>query len=204
MHQHITGQRQQDRRDAGEQVHIEPVVGEHGGAFGHQAPGHHLQATQVTGIDGRRQGGKRHAVDVGQMLHVAQGQPMIHGHRGQRRHRQIARVDHQQRRLAWGADGQQGLAVAHHVLEQRRLGLDQVQGIAVIEEGAQLVDAGDQGNVVAMDQLALQVAVQRHAQQRQRDKRQQGEHQRQAQGQGVAEAGGGLQRRHHIHGCIQG
>ena len=53
------------------------------------------------------------------------------------------------RLLSRRADAQQRLAVAQHVLEQRRFGLDQVQRVAVVEEGAQLVDAVYQRGVVA-------------------------------------------------------
>ncbi|MNL12222.1 hypothetical protein D3C87_1330840 [compost metagenome] len=117
LHQHVAGKCQQNRRHAGEQVDVEPVTGEHRRAFSHQAPGQHLQSALITGIDGRRHCRKRHAVDVGQMLHVAQAQRMVNGHGGQRGHVQIARIDHQQRRLPGGADTQQGLAVAQHVLK---------------------------------------------------------------------------------------
>ena len=102
---------------------------------------------------------------------------------------QIARIDHQQRRLPRRADGQQCFAVAEHVLEQRRFVLDQLQGVAVIEEGAQLIDAADQRGVITADQLLLQFAVQRGAEAGQRGEREQGEHQRQAQGQRIRAIG---------------
>ncbi|MNO48480.1 hypothetical protein D3C76_388150 [compost metagenome] len=196
LHQHVAGKCQQNRRHAGEQVDVEPVTGEHRRAFSHQAPGHHFQRALVTGGDGRRQCGKRYAINVGQVLYVAEAQWVVHGHGGQYGHVQIARIHLQQRRLPGRADTQQGFAVAEHVLEQRGFAADQLQGVAVVEERAQLIDAGDQRRVITADQFALQVTVQRHAQGRQRDKRQEREHQRQAQRQGVA------QMRQAVHGCV--
>ncbi|MNX67467.1 hypothetical protein D3C86_985980 [compost metagenome] len=196
LHQHVAGQCQQNRRHAGEQINVEPVIGEHRRALGHQAPGDHFQGALVARVYGRRQCRKRHPVDVGQVMHVAKAQRVIERHRRQRWHAQVARIDHQQRCLARRADGQQGFAITQHVLEQRRFGPNQLQGIAIVEERAQLIDAGNQGGIVAPDQFVLQVVVQRHAQCGQRNKREKRKHQRQMQRQGMAQTGQA------VHGCV--
>ena len=70
------------------------------------------------------------------MLHVAQYEPVILGQRLDRRQLNIPRVYQQQWLFAGGGNAQHRFAVAQHVLEQLWLGLDQVQGIAVVEQVA--------------------------------------------------------------------
>ena len=70
------------------------------------------------------------------MLHVAQYEPVILGQRLDRRQLNIPRVYQQQCLFAGGGNAQHRFAVAQHVLEQLWLGLDQVQGIAVVEQVA--------------------------------------------------------------------
>jgi hypothetical protein len=144
-----------------------------------------LQVAQLSGIDARHHRRKRHAVDARQVLHIFQRHRLIDGHGRQRRYIQIAGVDHQQWRLPRSTDAQQGFTVAEHVLEQRRLVLDQLQGVAVVEERTQLIDPADQRNVIAANQLLFQLLVQRRAEAGQRSEGEQREHQRQAQGQRI-------------------
>lgn len=172
MHHQVTDHRQYQRGDAGEDIDTQPVAGEHGGALGHQAPGGDLQAAQVARINGGGQGGEGHAIHPGQVLHVGEFQGVVPGYRFDGGHVDVAGVHLQQRLLPGRGNAQHRFAVAEHVLEQLWLGLDQVQGVAVVQQVAQLVDAVNQRGIVPVDQLALKVAVQRHAEGRQQGERQ--------------------------------
>ena len=87
----------------------------------------------------------------------------IGGHRHHVRHGHAGGVDFDKRFFAGEAQHQQRFAVAQHVFEQARLVVHQLQGVLVLQQRADLVDARHQGGIVAQRQLRLKGVVQHHA-----------------------------------------
>ena len=71
----------------------------------------------------------------------------------------MRRIDLEQGRLSRKAQDEQRFAVAQHVGEELRLVVNQVEQVRVLQQGPDLVHAGDEGSVVAQDQLLFEHAV---------------------------------------------